>query len=238
MSTPGRRIRRVVTDRTGGVGRRPYDSFNLAEHVGDAPGAVTANRARLAAAAGVGPDRLVWMQPVHGARVQVVDTAQTAAVQDCDGLVTTAPGLVLTALSADCVPILLADHEAGVIGAVHAGRLGVRLGVAAQALAVMVAAGARAARVDALLGPAICGGCYEVPPAMQHDVEAHAPGSASRTSAGTTGLDLRAGIAAQLGAAGVGRIAVDARCTFEDQRLFSHRREGRTGRQAGLVWIE
>jgi copper oxidase (laccase) domain-containing protein len=97
--------------------------------------------------------------------------------------------------------------------------------------------GADPASVDALLGPAICGACYEVPPDLQAEVERRLPGSSTRTRAGTTGLDLRAGIAAQLAAAGVTEVVHDPRCTAEDPELYSYRRDGLTGRQAGLVWI-
>lgn len=215
----------------------PYDAFNLADHVGDDSAHVAANRARLAGAARVPVSDVVWMEPIHGRTVIRVDAGSERNVPACDGLVTRTPGLVLVALSADCVPILLADPVAGVVSAVHAGRHGVRLDIAAVAVRAMVAAGAEAARIEALLGPAICGRHYEVPPAMQRDVERHAPGSAVRTASGTAGLDLRVGIDRQLRAAGVRTVVHDPRCTFEDPDLFSHRRDGVTGRHAGVVWL-
>jgi copper oxidase (laccase) domain-containing protein len=102
----------------------------------------------------------------------------------------------------------------------------------------MEKAGARIDRVEVLLGPAVCGECYEVPAAMQADVEKHLPGSACTTRQKTPGLDLRAGLWQQLADAGVAKIGVDPRCTFEDRTLFSHRREGTTGRLAALTWLE
>ncbi|CAN5182127.1 peptidoglycan editing factor PgeF [soil metagenome] len=237
-SRPAHRVRRVVTDRLGGVSGSPYDAFNLGAHVGDDPAAVEANRVRLAALTGVGPADVVWMEQIHGRTVRRIDGAQAEPVPGCDALVTTLRGLLLAVLAADCVPVLLADPYAGVVGAAHAGRPGVRLDIVAATVAEMVVAGADPGRIDALLGPAICGRCYEVPPEMQRDVEAHAPGSASVTSAGTTGLDLRAGVRGQLGAVGVTSVAADPRCTAEDTTLYSHRREGVTGRQSGLVWLE
>jgi YfiH family protein len=234
---PPVRPRRVVTDRRGGRSRPPYDSFNLGDHVGDRPDDVAANRARVARELGVGGDRLVWMTQVHGATVTVVDGPQDGPVADADAVVTTTPGLVLGVLAADCVPVLLADPVAGVVGAAHAGREGVRLGVVPATLRAMAGLGARADRVSVLFGPAICGACYEVPAAVQRDVERTAPGSSVRTRRGTPGLDLRAGLEGVLRGLGVAEVVHDPRCTVEDPRLFSYRRDGTTGRQAGLVWL-
>jgi YfiH family protein len=231
------RPRRVVTDRRGGRSASPYDTFNLGDHVGDDPAAVAANRARVARELGVGEDRLVWMNQVHGTRVAVVDGPQDGPVPETDALVTRTPGLVLGVLAADCVPVLLTDPVAGVVAAVHAGREGVRQGVLPRTLSAMASLGARARHVTALLGPAVCGACYEVPEAMQADVARVAPAAAVRTRAGTPGLDLRAGLAELLERAGVTEVVTDARCTVEDPQLFSHRRDGVTGRHAGLVWL-
>jgi polyphenol oxidase len=231
------RPRRVVTDRRGGRSSAPYDSFNLGDHVGDGPDDVAANRARLAAELGVAPARLVWMNQVHGSGVAVVDEPPAAPLPDTDALVTSTPGLVLVVLVADCVPVLLADAEAGVIAAVHAGREGVRRGVVPEALAAMRRLGARPEATTALLGPAVCGGCYEVPAAMRAEVAAVVPAAAARSRRGTPALDLRAGLAEVLRDAGVAQVVHDPRCTVEDRLLFSHRRDGVTGRQAGAVWL-
>jgi polyphenol oxidase len=234
----GFRIRRVVTTRAGGRSKPPYESFNLGAGVGDDPAAVAANRERLADELGLARDRLVWMEQVHGRNAEIVEGPVPAAVEATDALVTAEPGLALVALCADCVPVLLADPEAGVVGAAHAGRVGARVGVLPSALAAMTKAGASVDRIEVLLGPAVCGECYEVPAAMQADVEAHLPGSASKTRTGTPGLDLRAGLWRQLADAGVAKIGLDPRCTVEDKTLFSHRREGTTGRLAALTWLE
>jgi polyphenol oxidase len=231
------RPRRVVTDRRGGRSSAPYDSFNLGDHVGDDAADVAANRARLARELGVAEERLVWMTQVHGTGVAIVEDAGENPVADVDALVTATPGLVLCVLVADCVPVLLADPVAGVVAAVHAGREGVRRGVVPAALAAMTRLGARPESVEALLGPAVCGLDYEVPAAMQAEVARVAPAAAVRTRRGTPGLDLRAGLAEVLQKAGVGQVAHDPRCTVEDRRLFSHRRDGVTGRQAGVVWL-
>jgi polyphenol oxidase len=227
-----------VTTRAGGRSKPPYDTFNLGAGVGDDPAAVAANRRRLADELGLERDRLVWMEQVHGRNAEVVTGPVPAPLEATDALVTAEPGLALVALCADCVPVLLADPEAGVVGAAHAGRVGARVGVLLSALDAMVRAGASLDRVEVLLGPSVCGECYEVPAAMQADVEAHLPGSACRTRGGTPGLDLRAGLWRQLADAGVAKIGIDPRCTVEDKTLFSHRREGTTGRLAALTWVE
>ncbi|AYJ05210.1 peptidoglycan editing factor PgeF [Mycobacterium avium subsp. hominissuis] len=232
------RIRRVTTTRAGGVSKPPFDSFNLGDHVGDDPAAVAANRARLAAALGLKPDRVVWMNQVHGDRVEVVHGPRDGAVDATDALVTGTARLALAVVTADCVPVLLADARAGVAAAVHAGRVGAQRGVVVRTVEAMRALGAQPADMSALLGPAVSGANYEVPAAMADEVEAALPGSRTTTAAGTPGLDLRAGIACQLRELGVTAIDIDPRCTVADPALFSHRRDAPTGRLASLIWME
>ncbi|WP_420109282.1 peptidoglycan editing factor PgeF [Mycolicibacter arupensis] len=232
------RVRRVTTTRSGGVSKAPFDSFNLGDHVGDDPAAVAANRARLAKATGLGSDRLVWMNQVHGDQVVRVDEPREGAVDQTDALVTTVPRLAMVVVTADCVPVLMADARAGVVAAVHAGRVGAQRGVVVRTLETMLSAGARVGDVSVLLGPAVSGLHYEVPAAMADEVEAALPGSRTVTSAGTPGLDLRAGIARQLRELGVVAIDADPRCTAADPKLFSHRRDGLTGRLASVIWLE
>jgi len=231
------RIRRVTTTRAGGVSVSPYDTFNLGDHVGDDPAAVAANRKRLATATGLGEDGVVWMNQIHGDNVVVVDGPR-CTVDETDGLVTTKPRLALAVVTADCVPVLMADARAGVIAAVHAGRVGAQSGIVARALETMVRHGAHVGDVSVLLGPAVSGRNYEVPEAMAAEVEAALPGSRTTTARGTAGLDLRAGIARQLRELGVTAVDVDPRCTVDDRNLFSHRRGAPTGRLASLVWME
>lgn len=232
------RIRRVTTTRAGGVSAPPFDTFNLGDHVGDDPAAVASNRARLAATIGLGADRVVWMNQVHGNHVERVDGPRERALEDTDALVTTTSRLALAVVTADCVPVLLADARAGVVAAAHAGRVGAQHGVVANAVAAMVSAGAHPQNISAFLGPAVSGDYYEVPAAMADEVEAALPGSRTTTATGTAGLDLRAGIAVQLKALGVASIDQDLRCTVADRDLFSHRRDAPTGRLASLVWME
>lgn len=232
------RIRRVTTTRAGGVSVAPYDTFNLGDHVGDDPAAVAANRARLGTAIGLGAERVVWMNQVHGDRVEVVTAPRRTPVDATDAIVTATPRLALAVVTADCVPVLMADARAGVVAAAHAGRVGAQKGVVPRTLEAMLEAGARVEDVSVLLGPAVSGVNYEVPDAMADEVEVALPGSRAVTSRGTAGLDLRAGIARQLRELGVTAVDVDPRCTVADPALFSHRRGAPTGRLASLVWME
>ena len=232
------RVRRVTTTRAGGVSAPPYDTFNLGDHVGDDPKAVAANRHRLVEATGLGADRVVWMNQVHSAHVEVVDGPRSTAFDKTDALVTAQPRLALAVVTADCVPVLMADARAGVVGAAHAGRVGAQNGIVLRTLEAMLELGARTADISVLLGPAVSGRNYEVPRDMAADVEVALPGSVTVTAKGTPGLDLRAGIARQLKEFGVRAIDIDPRCTVDDAALFSHRRGAPTGRLASLIWLE
>lgn len=232
------RVRRVVSTRAGGRSGGVYSSFNLSAGVGDDSSDVGANRRRLSAELGV---PVVFLEQVHGNRVATVDAVPRPGEPDrpaTDAAVTAVPGVGLAVLAADCVPVLLADPHAGVVGAAHAGRVGAAAGVIPAVVAAMVALGARADALEVLLGPAVCGACYEVPAAMRAQVDARLPGSAARTRKGTPGLDIRAGLYHQLTDLGVARIGADPRCTMEDRTLYSHRRDGRTGRLAAITWLD
>jgi purine-nucleoside/S-methyl-5'-thioadenosine phosphorylase / adenosine deaminase len=192
--------------------------------------------------AGSPPLRLALMHQVHGAEVHIVDggrwppSGDAGEVPVADALVTAQPDVALVVRVADCVPVLLADGHAGVVGAAHAGRAGLVAGVVPAALAAMRALGAE--RIRAWVGPHVCGSCYEVPEPLRAEVSAAHPEASASTSWGTPALDIGAGVVAQLVAAGVKVDAASAfRCTVEDDDLFSYRRQGRrSGRTAGLVW--
>ncbi len=218
------------TDRWGGVSQPPYDQFNLGDHVGDQPAAVTSNRERVAQRFG---QPAVWMNQVHGDAVVVVD-GQPHAPLVCDSLVTATPGLPLAVVVADCVPVLLADEAAGVVAATHAGRAGTRSDVVIRTLEAMRDLGAVADRIEVWLGPAVCGRCYEVPQEMQDDVCTVVPAARSTTRWGTPGLDLKAGLTQRL--TDHGAVVHDVGpCTLESPDHFSHRRDGVTGRTAGVI---
>ena len=227
----------VFTSRAGGVSAAPYDSFNLGTHVGDDAADVAANRARLAQILGLPEERFVWMEQLHTNTVTLIDGPSATPVEATDAIVTREKNLALCVLVADCTPVLLSDHTAGVIGATHAGRMGARNGIVKNTVEAMVGLGAEPSRIQVLLGPAAAGESYEVPEGMALDVEKHLPGSRTRTKKGTPGIDVRAGLVRQLMSLGVTHIDADPRDTITDKDFFSHRREGVTGRQAGVIWM-
>lgn len=226
-----------ITDRRSGVSRQPYDTLNLGHRVGDDHAAVVRNRERAAAGFGLDPQRVRWMHQVHGTDVAYAADAPDGGPPVADGVMTDVPGLALAVLVADCTPVLLADPAARVVGAAHAGRPGVVTGVVAALADAMAGLGARADRMVAFVGPAVCGPCYEVPADMQEAAADAVPQLRCTTRWGTPGLDIRAGVVAQLRAAGVAEIISDPRCTVESPELYSYRRDGRTGRFAGYVWL-
>lgn len=224
------------TGRRGGVSRPPYASLNLGPHVGDDPAAVAQNQDRLAALIGLTPGAVCGMEQVHGADAVVV--VDPRGRPRGDALVTAVRGVALVVLVADCVPVLLADPVAGVVAAVHAGRAGTLAGVLSGAIEAMVGLGARVYRVQAALGPSICGACYEVSPGTYADAVVREPASGARSRWGTPSLDLRAALRAQLRAVGVRHVQASSTCTAESAEHFSYRRDGVTGRFAGVVLLE
>lgn len=238
-NTPNPAVRKVFTNRHGGVSTQPFDSFNLGDHVGDDPQSVESNRRRLAEVLGLDADKLVFMEQIHSPNVTEVtaDRVGGGPIEATDALITTVPGVALVVLTADCVPVLISDETTGVVAAVHAGRMGARNGIVTRTIARMEQLGAVPAQMHALMGAAASGAHYEVPEHMAEDVESKLPGSRSTTAQGTCGLDIRAGLTRQLLSLGVRNIDADPRCTVEDESFFSYRREGATGRQAGVIWM-
>ncbi|MEW1601721.1 MULTISPECIES: peptidoglycan editing factor PgeF [unclassified Streptomyces] len=227
------------TDRWGGVSAAPYEELNLGGAVGDDPEAVRANRDLAAKALGVDPARVVWMNQVHGADAVVVDEPWgDRPVPEVDAIVTARRGLALAVLTADCVPVLLADPVAGVVAAAHAGRPGLVAGVVPAAVRAMTGLGADPARIVARTGPAVCGRCYEVPEEMRADVAAAEPAAYAETGWGTPAVDVVAGVHAQLERLGVLARERSPVCTRESDDHFSYRRDRTTGRLAAYVWLD
>lgn len=220
----------VFTTRAPGPG-------NLALHVSDDAGQVLARRTAVRERLGVGS--LVFADQVHGARVVLVDDDQ-GTVPDADALVVRRPDLAVAVLAADCLPVLLVDPVARLAAAVHAGRAGLVAGVLLRTLEMLVSLGAR--QVAAVVGPAVCAGCYELPDALADEVGQAVPGCRSTTRRGTASVDLRAGAQAQLAQADSARLEVTVRhvggCTQEQpDRFSSHRGDPTSGRHAGVVWL-
>ena len=226
----------AVTDRFGGTSAAPYDELNLADHVGDGAGAVARNRELVLDELGASY-ALATMRQVHGRHVEVLDE-RPAQPPEADAIVTRVAGLVLTVLVADCTPILLWDRRAGVVAAVHAGRRGLAAGVLPATIDTMCRLRARPERMYAVVGPSICAEHYEVPVGMRDEVARAAPASSAQTADGAPALDIRAGLLAQLHSSGMRRWMVMPHCTVESPSYYSYRRDGITGRFAGLVWRE
>jgi YfiH family protein len=217
----------AITDRSGGVSTGPWAGLNLGSHVDDDPVAVAENRRRLAERVG---RPVAYMSQCHGADVVVVEEVPTTA-PECDALVTTSEAVALAVLVADCVPVLLASPQ-GVVAVAHAGRPGMVAGVVPRAVATMRELGAD--EVHAVVGPSVCGRCYEVPAQMRETAAAAEPVSATVSWTGTPAIDVAAGVVAQLRAAGAAVTWVPG-CTRESPLLYSYRRDGTTGRFAGVV---
>ncbi|MER6265145.1 peptidoglycan editing factor PgeF [Streptomyces sp900105245] len=229
----------AFTDRWGGVSAAPYEELNLGGAVGDTPEAVRGNRELAAKSLGLDAGRVVWMNQVHGADVAVVDEPWgERPVPEVDAIVTVRRGLALAVLTADCVPVLLADPVAGVAAAAHAGRPGMTKGVVPAAVRAMIALGAEPERIVARTGPAVCGRCYEVPEQMRAEVAAVEPAAHAVTGWGTPAVDVSAGVHAQLDRLGVCDRAQSPVCTLESDDHFSYRRDRTTGRLAGYVWLD
>lgn len=222
------------TSRVGGTSQAPFDSLNLAEHVGDDPAAVQRNRTILAASFGEPAASTAFLVAEHGANVEIVTDLPWPGSTGCDGLVTKQADVALVALAADCAPIVLADTATGVVAAVHCGWQGLVAGVVDSTIRLMGTQGAEPATTWALVGPTICGPCYEVPEQRRQEVIAVVPAAQSTSAAGGPAIDVRAGVCAQLGAANVAYSTVGG-CTAESIDLFSFRRDGATGRQGAAV---
>jgi YfiH family protein len=215
----------VFTNRLGGVSKAPFDSANLGDHVGDAISDVAENRAQLESQIGM---PIAFMNQVHGDTVVLVEDSKSAPT--CDALITTEHKLALAVMVADCIPLLLKSDIA--VAAVHVGRKGLMNGVARKTIDAMRDLGAEV--IHSYIGPNICGGCYEVSEEIYKEVVAKYPSSDSKTRTGKHTLDLVAGLKTDL----KDTVLLDlSSCVLEDKNSFSYRRDGITGRQAGVIWL-
>lgn len=231
---PGR-VRSLSTLRMGGVSEAPFESLNLAAHVGDSPESVAENRRSLMAAADL-PAEPRWLEQVHGTRVMDLDLETQGPA---DAAITRQASRVCAVLTADCLPVLLAAESGDRVGAVHAGWRGLAAGVIEAAVAAL---GPSPGNLLAWLGPAIGPMHFEVG-AEVRDALLAADGGAHDlirpNSRGRFMADLYGLARSRLRRLGVARIYGGGECTYAQAgRYFSHRRDGRTGRQATLIWLE
>jgi YfiH family protein len=213
------------TNRTGGVSTGAFASLNFGLHVGDNPTAVNSNRQVLEER--LGP--VQFMSQEHGNRIALIESV-IEIDPVADSLVTGIPGINLAVQVADCMPLLLSSEEA--VAAVHVGRKGLVNGVALRTLELMRDMGATS--ISAIIGPAICGKCYEVSEDIFNDVVELHPLASARRGDGSFALDLPRALTAILEGEGVS-VSQEGNCTVEDSQLFSYRRDGVTGRQVGVI---
>lgn len=229
-------VRAAVTTRIGGVSKDPYNTFNLATHVGDDPKAVAVNRAQLRATLKL-PSDPQWLRQVHG--VTVIDAMGTKDEPEADGACTTKPGAVCAVLTADCLPVLLCDRQGTRVAALHAGWRGLAGGVIEAGVQALNVPGAG---LLAWLGPAIGPDTFEVGKEVRDTFIAHDPAAntAFRPQAGGKYLaDIYRLARQRLAALGVTAVYGGGLCTVRDRaRFYSYRREGETGRMASLIWLE
>jgi polyphenol oxidase len=234
--------RALTTTRDGTPGGEhsegPFARMNLAAHVGDALQAVTANRQALEAATGV--EHIQWLNQVHGARCIEASRQTSAMLPDADAAWTCTRGLALAVLTADCVPVVLTDRSGSLIAVAHAGWRGLVAGVLANLLQALPE---DPSRLVAWLGPAIGPGAYEVGEEVVDAIAALPDGArltrncAVAAAAGKHRVDLFELSEQLLHLAGVPLVLSERFCTWSDDRFYSYRRDGTTGRMATLAWI-
>jgi YfiH family protein len=229
-------VRALSTFRIGGVSAAPYDSLNLADHVGDAAASVAENRRRLKSAARL-PAEPIWLEQVHGSHVADLDAM--GGVGPADAAFARRTGRVCAILSADCLPVLLTLDTGGLVAAAHAGWRGLAAGVIE---ATVRALSVPPERLMAWLGPAIGPRHFEVGPEVRGALLDADPGAAEAFALNARGrfmADLGRLARRRLTALRVTRIYGGGECTFAAaDRYFSHRRDGVTGRQATLIWLD
>jgi len=215
----------IFTARAGGSSTVDCSSLNLGDHVGDDRDLVAQNREALRKL--VSQERLVFMNQVHGNTVIEVDESVNSPVI-ADAIITMTPGLPLVVLVADCLPILISSRA--VVGAVHAGRKGVLNGIISKTVSAMRALGAT--DLEAKIGPAICKACYEVELEMYQAAIEQKPELSTTLSSHR--LDLTRAAKFELESAGAKVSTLDI-CTAHNANYFSYRRDGQTGRSAGVI---
>jgi YfiH family protein len=233
--------------RTGGVSEGVYASLNCGQGSNDAKDRVGENRARVAVKMGVTPARLIGPKQIHSAKAVIVrDGWEPGGAPEADAIVTDCPGLAIGVLTADCVPVLLAGREAGVIAAVHAGWKGAKAGIVENAIEAMQSLGAQPDRIVAAIGPAISHAAYEVSPEFEAAFLAEAGANGkyfSRAPGARPHFNLIAYVRDRLSRCGAISVQDASLCTYENESiLFSFRRsvhkaEPDYGRQISAILL-
>ncbi|HEY6599615.1 MAG TPA: peptidoglycan editing factor PgeF, partial [Pseudomonadales bacterium] len=230
-------VRALVTTRHGGVSLGRYASFNQAAHCGDDPVSVEANRRRLLAATGA--PSVCWLNQVHG--VDVVDAAHAGTAPPvADASFSRSPSWSCAILTADCLPVLLCDRAGTFVAAAHCGWRGLAHGVLRRLFERLPP---HTGPLLAWLGPAIGAARYEVGDDVREALHTTFPAAVVTAAlrpgriVGKWQADLYALATAQLGALGVTQIHGGGFCTYADERFYSYRRDGVTGRMAALIWL-
>jgi YfiH family protein len=229
-------LRAAFTTRTGGVSATPWDTFNIAAHVGDEPADVAANRVRLKELLAL-PGEPCWLNQVHGVEVCNLDSTASDLPVTADAAIASAPGRVCAVMVADCLPVLFASRDGRKVAAAHAGWRGLAAGVLEQTVAAL---GVQGGELTVWLGPAISAENFEVGDEVRAAFIVADPGAAAAfvpNSRGRWQADLVGLARRRLTALGVTDVSGGDWCTFADrERFFSHRRDGRGGRMAALIW--
>lgn len=227
-------VKALQSTRDGGLSVAPYASFNLGDHVGDAPQAVAQNRQMLAA---LMPSEPVWLQQVHGTAVADADNA--ACLIQADASVAQQRGSVCVVMTADCLPVLLCDEDGTVVGAAHAGWKGLAAGVIE---ATVQAIGVEPHKLMAWLGPAISQRAFEVGEEVRATFVAHDAQASAAFLPGENGkwmADIYLLARQRLHVLGINRVYGGNLCTHSDSvNYFSYRRDGVTGRMGTFIWLE
>jgi len=231
---PGIRI--LTTMRPGGVSRGGFGEFNLGDHVGDEPGHVLRNRSILQEAV---PGAPCWLRQVHGVAVHDADGSRSSQAPEADAAVTTRRDQVLAVLTADCLPVVIADDASHALCVAHAGWRGLAAGVLETAVMAVRERAGPDASLQAWLGPAIGPSAFEV----GEDVREAFPDMPQAfvrhvSTPGKWWCDLPRLAQMRLERAGVVTILQSGLCTVSDDRFFSYRRDGVTGRFATLAWLD
>ncbi len=228
-------IRAFTTLRPGGYSLGPYLGFNLAQHVGDDPLLIEKNREFLRKDAQL-PEKPIWLSQVHGQRV--VSRNEACDQEQADGIYTHEKNKICAILTADCLPLLIAEPKGLGVAALHAGWRGLQQNIIGEGLQKL---GLAPDNLMAWLGPAIGKQAYTIGPEVRELFLDNDPSLASaffQDSEQRWHADLYQIARLQLKALGVTQIYAAGDCTYTDpQRFYSARQNAQTGRMASLIWI-